>query len=399
MASIAIVQSYPYESSINGDASYIDSIGNYLSDLGHDVTVLVTNIDRKRSSPFYKINYDVKKYRKYTVNNALILGNTVVSLSPRQWVKSFLRVFKIRVSDPPREQWNASDAAWAEKQIRKSQVSRAILMREASGFAKTLRPALSHSLSVPIFLNFRNFQNVDGRATEFLGSPSMMEEEIKWLIDSDCIGLHSRSDGVFLESRTAVPCIQVGIGIKKSEPLTIKETPAQPSVLFVAANASQNLVSLRWFLDCVWDLVRAKRPTARLRVVGSVGEHPQFREAPEGVEIVGMVDDIKAEYAKATVVVAPLVQGTAGMKVKVAEAIAYGCALVTTTLGIGVGEASAFFDVVSVADEPEPFAAAIVQLLDDQALRDQRRAISATLYDTHLSHTAAFAEMCAHLEI
>jgi glycosyltransferase involved in cell wall biosynthesis len=80
-----------------------------------------------------------------------------------------------------------------------------------------------------------------------------------------------------------------------------------------------------------------------------------------------MVDDLRPLYGGSSLVVAPIFWGS-GIRIKLLEALACGLPVVTTALaaeGIALEAGrSALF-----AERPREFAAAIVLLLDDPALR------------------------------
>jgi glycosyltransferase involved in cell wall biosynthesis len=82
------------------------------------------------------------------------------------------------------------------------------------------------------------------------------------------------------------------------------------------------------FVARVWPEIRRRCGDAELRIVGSGGWDRMASEllAP-GVEIVGAVDELSREYADASFAVVPVREG-AGTKIKVAEALAFGRAVV-----------------------------------------------------------------------
>lgn len=96
--------------------------------------------------------------------------------------------------------------------------------------------------------------------------------------------------------------------------------PARPVVLLVASGNPMNVKGLRDFLRFSWPLVRQAVPEAELRVVGSVGD--SLLEVPEGVQILGRVARLDAEYAMARVAINPTVAGT-GLKIKTVEALCH----------------------------------------------------------------------------
>ena len=130
-----------------------------------------------------------------------------------------------------------------------------------------------------------------------------------------------------------------------------------------------NVDAVQWFAREVWPLIRAERPDARFYVVGrnptrdvlALGNRP-------GITITGTVDDPRSWVAAATVYVVPMRIG-GGVRLKVLQAMAMGCALVSTPVGI---EGIAVQDgrEVMVARSAHSFARGVVTLLAEP----QRRA-------------------------
>jgi glycosyltransferase involved in cell wall biosynthesis len=119
------------------------------------------------------------------------------------------------------------------------------------------------------------------------------------------------------------------------------------------------------FLREGWPAVRARRPRARLRVVGP-GPLDAVRRAADGrpgVELVGVVDDLTVELAAARLSVVPLWVG-GGTRIKVLESMAAARPVVGTPVGV---EHLAFRAGRHglVADDPAGLAAATVALLAD----------------------------------
>ena len=94
------------------------------------------------------------------------------------------------------------------------------------------------------------------------------------------------------------------------------------------------------------------------RNMGPNGRPTQVRGAR-----VGQVDNAAATYDTPSVVVVPLHAGS-GMRIKIAEALAAGRPIVTTTKGM-TGLSLKHEEHVMVADSAEHFAKALVDLLSD----------------------------------
>lgn len=147
--------------------------------------------------------------------------------------------------------------------------------------------------------------------------------------------------------------------------------PPGPNVLFVGAMyRGPNIEAVDWFLSQVWPKVTAEVPEARFYAVG-YGPPPQMLARADGerIFVTGYADDLTPWYQAATVFVSP-VQVAGGLLQKVLDALAMGVPVVATSVsnhGIGASPGRHLI----TADDPEEFAAAVVQLLRDPVRREQ----------------------------
>jgi GT2 family glycosyltransferase/glycosyltransferase involved in cell wall biosynthesis len=127
-----------------------------------------------------------------------------------------------------------------------------------------------------------------------------------------------------------------------------------------------NHAALDWFLHQVMPRILAREPRARLKVVGA--DPPQAHAFPlyEGaVELVGYVEDVRDALYRYSVFVCPILSGS-GVRVKLLEAFAAGMPVVSTTIGAeGLGNGAR--PVCRLADDPDGFAAQVIELLQDTA--------------------------------
>jgi glycosyltransferase involved in cell wall biosynthesis len=143
--------------------------------------------------------------------------------------------------------------------------------------------------------------------------------------------------------------------------------PKEGRVLFVGAGHYANVHGLKWFLDKIWPQVQKRRPDAEFHVCGSVCEH--FEDMISRVSFRGRLEDLTQEYAEASVVVVPLLDGT-GLKIKLVDALRHGRPVVATSCALqGIGFAE---NVCALrADSPETFATAVIRLLGNHAESQQ----------------------------
>jgi succinoglycan biosynthesis protein ExoO len=163
------------------------------------------------------------------------------------------------------------------------------------------------------------------------------------------------------------------------------------SVLFVGSKTAPNIIGLRWFLEAIWPAVRSSVPDAVLLVAGSVCD--TVKPLPDGVRLLGSVRDLAAIYQRAAVVISPLQAGS-GLKIKLIEALAQGKAVVATEATLQ-GVEQDVGRVVSAADDPADFAAAVIRLLSDEKLRLAQASAALELARTNFSPAACYSELLA----
>lgn len=128
-----------------------------------------------------------------------------------------------------------------------------------------------------------------------------------------------------------------------------------------------NSDAAQWLVREVAPLVRASRPETRIRLVGDSHSLVDALHDPPRVDVTGRVPSMLPELARADVVAVPIRYGS-GTRVKILEAFAHGLPVVSTSLGAeGLGLEHGRH--LLLADDAAAFAAAIVRLSTDEALR------------------------------
>ncbi len=140
-------------------------------------------------------------------------------------------------------------------------------------------------------------------------------------------------------------------------------------VFMGAMDRIANIAAARFLIAGVWPLVRDGHPDATLRIVGANPPESLRRAADSDprLTVTGCVPDMAAEWAAADVAVSPSLIG-GGLLIKVAQPMAAGRPVVTTTLG-NEGIAAPVGIAVEVADDVPRFADAVRRLLTDRAHR------------------------------
>jgi glycosyltransferase involved in cell wall biosynthesis len=123
-----------------------------------------------------------------------------------------------------------------------------------------------------------------------------------------------------------------------------------------------------YFCRDILPLIRRDEPDVSLSIVGRAPTSAIRRlgETP-GVEVTGRVEDVRPYIDGAAVYIVPLRIG-GGTRLKIFEAMSVGRAVVSTTIG-AEGLPVTPDQNILIADDPEAFARAVVQLFRDEALR------------------------------
>ena len=164
-----------------------------------------------------------------------------------------------------------------------------------------------------------------------------------------------------------------GVDLRRFHPSP--EPPEARRLLFIGSFAHlPNLLALEFFLGEVWP--RLPNPRPALHVIAGArheyflryyGDRVRVDLAQPGIEVEGFVADVRPAYARATLVLAPLV-ASAGTNIKVMEAMAMGKAIVATPAGVNGLDSVAGVTVASGAAE---FAQAVRELLSDPERRSR----------------------------
>ena len=170
-----------------------------------------------------------------------------------------------------------------------------------------------------------------------------------------------------------------------------------PTVVFTGSmDWDANIDGVRHFLDAVWPLVQSEVKRVRFVVIGRNPPAALLERARAltGVSFTGFVDDVRPHVREAHVSVIPLRVG-GGTRIKVFEAMAMGCPVVSTSIGIeglDVADGEHYLRGDSAVDQ----ASAVVRLLREATLREElsRRARQRVESFGHRVAAQAFEQAC-----
>lgn len=270
---------------------------------------------------------------------------------------------------------NAALVDTAERWIRDKQID--VVLIEDLAMAP-YGPALRDRCGVPYYIHTHNVdtqlfarfaaqqRNPPMRLAAEWQTQKMRRYEGRALTEADGFSVLSENDREAL--RHHIPGLApdvIGIGTDLDRLRDTGELRKSGLVCHVGTLTAQTkLKAMDWFCRKVWPLVRQERPDAVLELVGLVPER-EFRGL-EGVRVVGRVDDVLPYLHRGRVFIAPQFVGS-GVRLKLLDAMATGNAIVCTPVAC---EGIPFIDGVHalVREEPAGFAAAVCEVLENDAL-------------------------------
>lgn len=160
-----------------------------------------------------------------------------------------------------------------------------------------------------------------------------------------------------------------GVDCEHNRPGLVQPKPGT-LVFNGAMTYSANHDAMRYFLSEIYPRIRCEEPAVSLTITGSTaGVDLSSLSLDESLRLSGPVEDVRPLVAGASVCVVPIRQG-GGTRLKILEAMALGTPVVTTSKGAEGLDVMPEEDIL-VADDPARFAAEVVRLLRDPALRQR----------------------------
>jgi glycosyltransferase involved in cell wall biosynthesis len=219
-------------------------------------------------------------------------------------------------------------------------------------------PAVLRSLNV----EFRIWEGLASRKRNPLLhsiASSLRRYEIRAMNEVDAIVPISAEDAAdFRALGCTRPMYVVPCGVVLPTPDS--RLPPPDSVGFIGSlDYRPNHDAVLWIVEELWPRIVERVPEARLSIAGSSPPEWLRNEVERrGIELQANVADPNAFVRSLAVVLAPIRAG-GGMRIKILEAMALGRPVVATTLGASGMDARH----VLIADEPEPYADAVAELL------------------------------------
>lgn len=173
-----------------------------------------------------------------------------------------------------------------------------------------------------------------------------------------------------------------------SMPEPCPSCPKSLTILMVGSLAYPvNIRGISLFLNHVWPIIRRAHSRAEFRIVGyGMTNKERIRwGALKGVEPVGFVKNLKAEYERCAFTIVPLFEG-GGTKIKILESLLYGrTCVVTAHSQRGYESLLSHLDSLWIANDETELAEGCIRLLREPRLRDKMARQGCHLVKRHYS--------------
>jgi glycosyltransferase involved in cell wall biosynthesis len=189
-------------------------------------------------------------------------------------------------------------------------------------------------------------------------------DHVVWVTAEDQQAVAALSDGA-VNSQTASTVIPICADTRLAR--TVEPATNRPRITFLGGlHWPPNAEGILWFAEHVFPMVRAEVADAVLTVIG---KNPPAGLDGEGIEVTGYVVDLMPYLAETGAFIVPLHAG-GGMRVKILDAWSWGLPVVSTTIGAEGIDFTPGHDIL-IADTPEVFAGAVIDLFKDCGLAER----------------------------
>ncbi len=241
-----------------------------------------------------------------------------------------------------------------------------------------------------MFLRKQSFQK------QSISTGITQKTELDLLRLADCIVLVQGEENAII--RSLLPdkrCITCPVSAEIFPMYSRKRSIIKGKILFVGSGAEQNMISIRYFIQAILPAVRKAHPEVFLQIAGGVcSSLDDLRELP-GLRLVGVVDNLSEEYTSADVCIVPLLAGS-GLKIKLMEALAYGCKVFSTSVGVqGIPEYSDYG--IEVTDNADEFSRKLIAWMDLENRPDLSE--ENALFKKRFSRKKCYGELLSYLQI
>ncbi len=219
------------------------------------------------------------------------------------------------------------------------------------------------------------------------------EVERKFFPQFDCILVASEDDAARVRTshRNAKTIVYPNAIPFCANPRRPREGPAQEASIAFSGNLEYhpNVQGLNYFRKEVWPILKERRPALTWRIIGKNAERVRaWAGEDRNIHVTGPIQNAVEELAKSKIAVAPLLAGS-GTRVKIIEAWAASCAVVSTPIG-AEGLPARDGENLKIVRSPAGWVRAILGLLSDRGAAERLGRNGRATFEEHCSWPAVW---------
>lgn len=217
----------------------------------------------------------------------------------------------------------------------------------------------------------------------------------------------SASDSAYIAKHYGVNATSIPTGVNVlhferpsgvSSDAVSPDAPHSDLVFIGSMDYLPNIQGVHWFVERVLPLIHASRPDTTVALVGKYPDSSiqALTVKDSRIRVTGTVPDVRPYLWNAEASIVPLLAGS-GTRLKIYEAMAAGVPVISTALG-AEGLAHTDGTDIVLASDPESFATACLDLLEDSARRDSIAQAGHALVKSRFDWSAVAEEFQGILE-
>jgi len=186
-----------------------------------------------------------------------------------------------------------------------------------------------------------------------------------------------------ISKNTPIHTCLTGINLS-NYPFVSKVKQSNTLFHFASMDWMPNIEAADWLMNEVWQEVAKQKPDAKLVLAGR-GMPERFKKlASATIEIIDEVKDSKEFYNTYDIMLVPLWSGS-GLRIKLVEGLAYGKAIITTSIG-AEGIPYSNTKNLLIADSCSAFSKAILDIWNNETLKQSLQKNARTLAEKHFDY-------------
>jgi len=166
----------------------------------------------------------------------------------------------------------------------------------------------------------------------------------------------------FVDMGNKMPNVVIPTGIEVST-MTNSSDYEYPSVFYLGGlDWMPNQQGIKWFIDNCWESILEQLPNLKLNIAGRNAPDNliNYFSTKKNLTFFGEIPDAKTMFLSKAIMIVPLFAGS-GMRIKIMEAMGYGRAIVTTSVGMEGIYASDRNEIL-IANTKEEFINNVIEL-------------------------------------